>query len=136
MSESFPKDLKLVNKQFPLAMHNFARKAAIAALAAARQGKFWEMHEKLFAGQKDLSDAKVEAMAADLGLNMERFDKDLKDPSLAAAVDKDMNDGVRAGVQGTPAIYINGKAFNQQRSLESFRQAIEAELKKARPQGK
>jgi len=132
VSETFPKDVKLVIKHFPLPMHAYAKKAAAAAMAAGKQGKFWEMHEKLFANQKDLSDVKVEAIAGELGLNVEQFDKDLKDPSLASFIDKDMNDGVRAGVQGTPAIFINGKPFNQ-RSLESFRQAIDAELKKARP---
>ena len=133
VSETFPKDVKLVIKQFPLPMHGYAKKAAVAALAAGKQGKFWEMHEKLFASQKDLSDARVEAIAGELGLNAEQFVKDLKDPSLAALIDKDTNDGVRAGVQGTPAIFINGKPFNQ-RTLEGFRQAIDAELKKAHSQ--
>jgi protein-disulfide isomerase len=110
-------------------MHGYARKAAIAALAAEKQGKFWEIHEKLFANQKDLSDAKVEAIAGELGLNMEQFNKDLKDPAIASLIDRDMNDGRRANVQGTPTIFVNGKLFNQ-RSLQGFQQVIEAELKK------
>jgi len=130
--ETFPKDVKLVIKQFPLPMHAYARKAAVAALAAGKQGKFWEMHERLFTSQKDLSDAKVAAIAGELGLNAEQFEKDLKDPSLASLVDKDTNDGMRAGVQGTPAVFMNGKPFNQ-RTLEGFRQAIDAELKKVHP---
>ena len=60
VSETYPKDVKLVIKQFPLAAHGYAKKAATAALAAGKQGKFWEMHGKLFANQKDLSDIKVE----------------------------------------------------------------------------
>ena len=64
---------------------------------------------------------------------MEQFDKDLKDPSLTSLIDKDTNDGVRAGVQGTPAIFINGKPFNQPNS-EGFRQAIEARLKSVHSQ--
>jgi len=134
VSERYPRDVKLVIKHFPLAMHGYARKAAIAALAAGKQGKFWEMHEKLFANQKDLSDGKVEAIAGELGLNVEQFNKDLKDPAIASLVDKDRNDGVRANVQGTPTIFINGKLFTQ-RSPEGFQQAIEAELKKVQPQG-
>ena len=110
-------------------MHGYAKKAAIAALAAEKQGKFWEIHEKLFANQKDLSDAKVEAIAGELGLNIEQFNKDLKDPAIASLIDRDMNDGRRANVQGTPTIFVNGKLFNQ-RSLQGFQQAIEAELKK------
>ena len=110
-------------------MHSQARKAAMAALAAAKQGKFWEIHEKLFTNQRDLSDAKVEAMAQDLGLNMEQFNQDLKDPAIASLIDRDLNNGRAAGVQGTPTIFVDGKLFNQ-RTLQAFQQAIEVELKK------
>jgi len=127
--EKYPNDVKLVVKHFPLQMHGYARKAAIAALAAGKQGKFWEIHEKLFANQKDLSDAKVEAIAGELGLNMERFNQDLKDPGIGSLIDRDMNNGHQANVQGTPTIFVNGKLLNQ-RSLPGFQQVIEAELKK------
>jgi len=127
--EKNPKDVKLVMKHFPLPSHSFAKKAAIAALAAEKQGKFWEMHEKLFAHQKQLSDAKVEEIARDLGLNMERFDQDLKDPEGQARIDRDLKNGQQANVRGTPAIFLNGKQLNQ-RSLPGFQQAIDAELKK------
>jgi protein-disulfide isomerase len=127
--EKYPNDVKLVVKHFPLPMHVYARKAAIAALAAGRQGKFWEIHEKLFANQKDLSDAKVEAIAQELGLNMEQFHKDLKDSAIASLIDRDINNGREANVQGTPTIFVSGKLLNQ-RSLQGFQQAIEAELKK------
>jgi len=110
-------------------MHGYARKAAIAALAAGKQGKFWEIHEKLFAHQKDLSDAKVEAIAGELGLNMERFNQDLKDPGIGSLIDRDMNNARQVNVQGTPTIFVNGKLFNQ-RGLPGFQQVIEAELKK------
>jgi protein-disulfide isomerase len=127
--EKYPNDVKLVVKHFPLPMHVYARKAAIAALAAGRQGKFWKIHEKLFANQKDLSDAKVEAIAQELGLNMEQFHKDLKDSAIASLIDRDINNGREANVQGTPTIFVSGKLLNQ-RSLQGFQQAIEAELKK------
>jgi protein-disulfide isomerase len=127
--EKYPKDVKLVMKQFPLPMHSFARKAAIAALAAGRQGKFWEIHEKLYANQRELSDTKVEAIAQEIGLNMEQFDKDLKEPAIASLIDRDINNGRQANVQGTPTIFVNGKLLNQ-RSLQGFDYVIEAELKK------
>jgi protein-disulfide isomerase len=127
--EKYPNDVKLVVKHFPLPMHVYARKAAIAALAAGRQGKFWEIHEKLFTNQKDLSDAKVEAIAQELGLNMEQFNKDLKDSAIASLIDRDINNGREANVQGTPTIFVSGKLLNQ-RSLQGFQEAIEAELKK------
>lgn len=129
MLEKYPKDVKLVMKHFPLPMHAFARKAAIAAVAAAKQGKFWEIHEKLYARQGELSDAKVEAIAQEIGLNMEQFNKDLKDPDIGSLIDRDMNNGRQANVRGTPTIFVNGKVLNQ-RSLPGFQQAIEAELKK------
>jgi protein-disulfide isomerase len=127
--EKYPKEVKLVMKQFPLRSHAFARKAAIAALAAGKQGKFWEMHEKLYANRKELSDAKVEAIARELGLNMEQFNLDLKDPGIAAQIERDIRDGRQARVRGTPTIFVNGKVLSQ-RSFAGFQQAIEAELKK------
>ncbi len=114
-------------KNFPLANHSFARKAAIAALAAGKQGKFWEIHEKLFANQKELNDAKVEAIARELGLNMEQFNQDLKDPSIGSLIDRDINNGRQAEVRGTPTIFVNGKLLNQRNLLGL---AIEEELKK------
>ena len=127
--EKNPKDVKLVIKHFPLPSHSFARKAAVAALAAEKQGKFWEMHEKLFANQKQLGDAKVEEIAKELGLNMEQFDQDLKNPEMQARIDQDLKNGNQAAVRGTPTIFLNGKQLNQ-RSLPGFQQAIDAELKK------
>ena len=128
MLEKYPNDVKLVIKPYPLPMHAYARKAAIAALAAARQGKFWEMHERLFADRNALSDAKVGAIAREIGLDMERFDKDLNDPAIASLIDGSIRDGNKAGVQGTPTLFLNGKLLSQ-RNLPAFQQAIGAELK-------
>jgi protein-disulfide isomerase len=127
--EKNPKTVKLVVKHFPLPMHSYARKAAVAALAADKQGKFWEMHKALFASQRELSDSKVEAIARGLGLKMDQFNKDLKDPSIESLIDRDLSNGRQAGVQGTPTIFVNGKQLNQ-RSLAGVQQAIDEELKK------
>ena len=131
MLEKYPNDVKLVLVNLPLPMHTFARKAAIAAIAAARQGKYWEMHTKLFANQKELGDAKVDVIARELGLDMEKFNQDLKDPSIASLIERDMASAQRAHVQGTPTIFVNGKLLNQ-RSLPGFQQAIDGELKKVK----
>ena len=131
MLEKFPNEVKLVIKQFPLSIHPYARKAAIAALAASKQGKFWEMHHELFANQNDLSDAKVEALAKQLGLDMEKFNQDLKDPALASLIDRDLASGPQANVQGTPTVFVNGRLLAQ-RSLPGFQQAIEAAMKKGK----
>jgi protein-disulfide isomerase len=127
--EKYPNDVKLVIKHFPLNIHEYAKKAAVAALAAGKQGKFWEMHEKLFADQQALGDAKVEAIAKDLGLNMDQFNADLKDPAVSALIERDLSDGTKAAIPGTPAIFVNGRLL-QQRSPQGFQQAIETELKK------
>jgi protein-disulfide isomerase len=126
--EKYPKDVKVVVKNFPLKMHSFARKAAIAALAAKRQGKFWEFHSKLYINMKSLSDQKFLDIAKELGLNIDKFSKDMNDTALQEVIQKDIKDGTTAGVRGTPTIFINGKRLNN-RSLEGFQQMIDAELK-------
>jgi len=103
--------------------------AAIGALAANQQGKFWEFHSKLFENYSKLNDAKFEEIAQSLGLNMGQFKQDMKNPALAAIVQRDLKDGVDAGVRGTPSIFINGRML-QQRSLPGFKQVIDAELAK------
>ncbi len=129
MLEKNPKTVKLVVKQFPLPMHSYARKAAVAALAADKQGKFWEMHKGLFANQRELNDSKVEQLARGLRLKMETFNRDLKDPAIESLSDRDLSNGRQANVQGTPTIFVNGRQLNQ-RSLAGFQQAIDDELKK------
>jgi protein-disulfide isomerase len=125
--EKYPKDVKLVIKHLPI--FNFSRKAAIAALAAGKQGKFWEMHEKLFANQKELNDAKVEVIAREIGLNMEQFNQDLKGTDITSLIDRDFNEGRQENIRGVPTVFVNGRMLSQQ-SLSGLRQAIEAELKK------
>lgn len=129
MLEKYKKDIKIVFKNFPLQMHPFADKAAMAALAANRQGKFWEFHHKLFESQSSLSDATIQNIAKDLKLNMDTFNRDMNDPALQGLINRDMNEGARAEVRGTPTLFINGKIM-QVRSFPELEQTIEAELKK------
>jgi len=127
--EKFPKEAKIVEKNFPLQMHKFARQAATAALAAHRQDSFWEFHKKLFESMASLSDAKVQEIAKQLNLDMERFNRDLKDPAIQNLISRDLQEGSPAGVRGTPTIFVNGKLIAN-RSLEGFQQMIGEELKK------
>ncbi len=129
MLEQYPEKVKLVFKNFPLANHKFARLAAAAALAADRQGKFWEFHEKLFENYKNLNNTKIHDIAKALGLNVARFDRDLKEPTIQNLIARDMRDGQRIGVRGAPAVFVNGK-FLKNRSLVGFQKMIEKELKK------
>jgi protein-disulfide isomerase len=87
------------------------------------------MHEKRYAAQTALNDARIDAVAREVGLNMERYTTDLNDPESWALIVRDMNDGRQAEVRGSPTIFINGKLLSQ-RSLAGFEEAIEAELQK------
>jgi protein-disulfide isomerase len=125
----YPQEVKLVYKNFPLALHRFARKAAIAALAANKQGRFWEFHHKLFENQKTLDDGKIQEIAGKMGLDMERFTRDMTNPALQRLIIRDAQDGQRAGVRGVPAIFVDGKLVKNQ-SLQGLEEMIKAELKK------
>ncbi len=125
----YPNDVKLVEKSFPLSFHSFAKRAAIAALAAHDQGKFWEFHKKLFGNMSALNEAKIQAIATELKLDMERFRKKLNDPEIAKLIERDLAEVQRIGVNGTPSIFINGKPL-QGWSLQGFQDAINSELKR------
>ena len=130
MLEQYPNDVKLVIKNFPLTrIHKNAMGAAIAAMAANQQGKFWEYSDELFKNYSKLSTEKFVGIAESLELDMDKFQQDQKSPALAAMVQRDLQDGIKAGVRGTPAIFINGRLL-QQRSLAGFKQIIDAELAK------
>ena len=116
-------------KQFPLNMHKFARPAALASLAARNQGKFWELHEKLFANYNKLNNQMIRALAESVELDMARFDQDIKNPALQQEVNADMQLGQKAGVRGTPTILINGK-LAKEKNAAGFKKRIDAELKK------
>jgi protein-disulfide isomerase len=123
-------EVKIVFKNFPLRNHKFAGPAAIAALAANNQGKFWELHDQLYENYNRLNDQKIRELAQQVGLNMEEFDQDMKDPELKAIVGRDFQDGARAGVRGIPTIFVNGRLLRN-RSFQGFQAAIEKELGKA-----
>lgn len=124
-----PKDVKVVFKQFPLTMHKQAHSAALASLAAHRQGKFWEYHDLLFENQKALSEAKYLELAKKLGLNLERFSKDSKAPATQQTLERDMADAQLAGVRGTPTIFVNGRRLKE-RNSKDLQQMISQELSK------
>ena len=127
--DKYPNNVKLVVKNFPLSSHKFARKAATAALAANVQGKFWEFHSQLFKNYKVINDAKIQEIAKNLGLDMEKFNKDMQSPTIKSLIERDVSNGRQIGVRGTPTIHINGKALKI-RSLPGIFQVIDAELKK------
>ena len=130
MLENFPNQVKLVFKNFPLIRnHKFAMPAAIAALAAEKQGKFWEFHDLLFKDYSHLNEEKIKEIAQQLKLNMEKFEKDRKDPQIMAMINRDIAEGNLAGVRGTPTVFINGRLLRN-RSMAGFQELIEKALKK------
>lgn len=120
--------IRFVYKDFPLEFHANARPAAIAARCAGKQGKYWEMHEKLFANTQNLNDGTYRQLAGELGLDAAAFGTCLADPAQAAAVAADEAAGRKVGVTGTPAFFINGILISGAQPIEAFSEIIDAEL--------
>jgi protein-disulfide isomerase len=125
--EKYPRDVKVVFKNFPLSSHSFALQAAAAALAAGTQGKFWEFHDRLFENYNHLNDQVIRGIALSLNLDMVEFEKNVKDPEIQKRIRQDIIDGRQAGVNSTPTVFINGKLLRN-RSFAGFQAAIEKEL--------
>ena len=108
--KKYPKELRLIYKHFPLSFHKDAPAAAAASMAAQNQGKFWEFRYALAPHYKELNDSTFLKVARQVGLNMEKFKKEMVlDAAKQARIDADFQLGVQVGVQGTPNFYINGK---------------------------
>jgi protein-disulfide isomerase len=133
--EQYPKQVKLVFKNFPLGGHKFAMTAAIAAMAAKKQGRFWEFHDKLFENQAKLDDNEVMDIARSIGLNEARFNSDRRDKAILSLINRDMQEGRAIGVRGTPTIFVNGVQLKN-RSITGFRALIDRELEKRRDQSR
>lgn len=114
--KAYPKDVRLVYKQFPLDSHSEAAVAARASLAAHAQGKFWPLHDKMYAQSREINRTKILAWAQELGLDMPKFTAVLDAKATSEQVERDLDEGGRIGVEGTPTIFINGKKY--QSSLE------------------
>jgi protein-disulfide isomerase len=126
---AFPKDVKLVFKQFPLDSHADAEFGAEAALAAQAQGKFWEMHDRLYGGFPDLSRNTVMRYAKQIGLDINRFTKELDSHKYQARVHAEEQEGEAAGVGGTPTFFVNGRKYNGAFDLASVTPIIKSQLK-------
>ena len=127
--EKNPDTVKVAFKNFPIGSHKFAVKAAIAALAADSEGKFWEFHDALFQNYNRLTDQKIDEIAVAVGLDPPKFNAKVKDPELAQRVRKDAMEGRLVGVKGTPTIFINGRRLTD-RSPQGFQAAVDRALQK------
>ena len=131
IKDTYGEKVRLVFRQFPLnSIHPQAQKAAEASLCANDQGRFWEMHDKLFETDTGLKIDDIRERATSLELNLEDFNQCLDSGKYSAAVQQDVLDGVKAGVTGTPALFINGLSFSGARSFEEISEVIDAELQK------
>lgn len=126
---AYPTQIRLIFKEFPLEIHSQADLAAAAAVAAHKQGKFWAMHDGMFAHHDDLSRKVILALAKENGLDMDRFETDIDSTAVRETVVRDVQDGDRAGVEGTPTIFVNGQRYNAQITLDALRPVLDAQLK-------
>jgi protein-disulfide isomerase len=125
--KAFPKEVRLVYKQYPLNIHQYARQAAAASLVAHSQGKFWQMHDKLFENFRSINEENIKRWAKEIGLDMAEFEKAMQSGKYEPVIQKDMTDGAAAKVIGTPTIFVNGRRA-QERSFEAFKKMILDEL--------
>ena len=131
VEKTYPAQVRIVYRQFPLRrIHPRAQKAAEASLCVSEQGRFWEMHDSLFGNQEDLSVDALKARAVELKLDTAAFDACLDSGKEVAAIDKDLAEGAKAGVTGTPAMFINGRLMLGNQPYAKIREIIEDELQR------
>ena len=130
MLENNPETVKIVFKNFPLPKHKMATPAALAAFAAQNQGKFWQMHDALFA-LPQLTRKSIDKAAEKIGLNMDQFKKDVAAPATKEKLAKDILIADQADVAGTPALFINGRQVKG-RGSNTIQQMIDQEVAKSK----
>ncbi|HYX92011.1 MAG TPA: thioredoxin domain-containing protein, partial [Myxococcaceae bacterium] len=131
LKRTYGDKLRLVMRQNPLPFHPNARPSALAALAAGEQGKYWEMHEKLFANNQQLDAASLEGYAKEIGLDVAKWKKDMESSRFADVIAKDQALAGQLGASGTPAFFINGRKISGAQPIENFKRVIDEELAKA-----
>ena len=109
-------------------MHAKAPGAHAAAEAAFRQGKFWEMHDKIFEKQREMGPEKYLEYATELGLDLDQFNRDLESAEVKSRIDADVQDAAKVGSTGTPAFFINGLRLSGAKPFGAFKEVIDKEL--------
>jgi protein-disulfide isomerase len=131
LQKDYGAKLRMVMKQNPLSFHENAKPAAMAALAAGEQGKYWEYHEKLFDNQQALDEASLEKYAKDVGLNVAKWKASLKNPKSEEIITRDQALAGQLGASGTPAFFINGRKLSGAQPIDAFKRVIDEEMGKA-----
>jgi protein-disulfide isomerase len=131
IQDTYKDDVRIVWRNEPLPFHPNALPAAKAAMAAAKQGKFWQMHERMFAHQTELSEAKYEEWAREIGVDVARWKADKDSPAIAEAIQRDNTYGQQVGANGTPSFFINGKLIAGAMPFDSFKTVIDEQIARA-----
>jgi len=128
--ETYGDKVRIVFKNYPLPFHENAESAALAALCAKDQGKFWEYHDLLFENQESLTVANLKKYASDLGLKAQDFSSCLDSKKYKSQLEEDTKEAGKVGVQGTPAFFVNGRLIAGAVPFENFKAVIDQELQK------
>lgn len=134
LAEEFKTEVRFVSRYFPLPGHKNSEQAALAVEAAGKQGKYWEMRQALFDNQKSWGGKALpepslfETYAAQIGLNMDQYKKDVVSQEVRERVNRDLKNGEKLFVDGTPTFYLNGQKLNNPRTVDDFRTLIKAAL--------
>jgi protein-disulfide isomerase len=126
--KNYADDVRIVFKHLPLSMHPKAPAAHAAAEAAHRQGKFWEMHDRIFANQAEMSPEKYVEYAQQLGLDVEKFKRDVASEEVKQRIAADASEAAKLGVSGTPGFFVNGRFLSGAQPYASFDALIKEEL--------
>ena len=132
MLDLYPGSIRFVFRNFPISeLHPHAEQAAEAAEAAAAQGKFWEMYERLLRPSSGLDLDSLLGYARDLGLDADRFGKEVTGGTYAAKIERDLREGAENGVNATPKFYVDGHRIDGKLPLEGLEDAIRAAVRAA-----
>jgi len=129
--ETYGDEVRLVFKHLPLTIHPKAPAAHAAAEAAHRQDRFWEMHDRIFENQGDMSEAAYRTYAEEIGLDLERFERDRRSAEVRQRVQADAAEAARLGVTGTPTFFVNGREISGAKPFAAFQRLIDAELEES-----
>jgi protein-disulfide isomerase len=121
-------DVRLVFKQFPLDNHSQSYLAAQSAVAAHSQGKFWQMHDKLYDNYRIISPQSILNWGREIGLDMKRFVEDVDSGKYKSAVENEVKQGEVAGVQGTPTFFFNGRRYSGAFQADAIAQMLQSEF--------
>jgi protein-disulfide isomerase len=130
IEQEYGDQVRIVFKHMPLSIHPQAPAAHAAAEAAHRQGKFWEMHDRIFENQRDLTEEAFTAYAEALDLDLERFARDASSDEVKKRIEDDLREASELGVSGTPSFFINGRFLSGAQPFDNFKRAIDSALEK------